>query len=202
MPKIEFLYPPPVGTVFDRNCGTADAPDIQETVRRRPEFQRQWDQEGPAYLRAAIAEVGRPFPYAEMQATMTVCRGTSTMSMPLMINMRQFLSSAKSQPPHDDFVEKVFHELMHHYVSPVMRNSALRKKYANESPVVFAHLHVMALEKFVLEKLRKFEELKFLEQEYLTDPPPSHYKRAWEIMNAEGERAFIQELRDTRDRPR
>ena len=195
IPKIEFLYPPPVGTVFDRNCGTAEAADVQETVRRAAEFQRQWDAEGPAYLRAAVAGIGRPFPYREMQVTMTVCSNTATMSMPLMVNMRQFLSTAKSSPPHDDFVEKVFHELMHHYVSPVMSGSTLRKKYAGESPVVFVHLHVMALEKFVLQKLGKSEELKFLEEEYVTDPPPSNYKRAWEIMNAEGERAFIEELR-------
>jgi len=37
--------------------------------------------------------------------------------------------------------------------------------------------------------------LKYLDQEYRTDPPPSHYKRAWEIVNdIEDYRAFIKEL--------
>jgi len=195
IPKIELLYPAPLGSVFDRNCAAAEAGEIQETIRRNPEFQRKWDEEGPAYLRAAFREVGQPFPYHEMQMAMTVCPATSTMSLPLMINMRQFLSTAKSTPPPDDFAEKIFHELMHHYVHPVMAQSALRKKYSAEAPVVLSHLHVMALEKFVLEKLGKRDELKFLEQEYQGEP---RYKRAWEIMNVEGERAFIEELRDTR----
>src|SRR5690242_17019920 len=107
--------------------------------------------------------------------------------------LRQFLSSSKERPPHDDFTEKIFHELMHHYVHPVMAKSALRKKYASENPVTLAHLHVMALEKFVLLKLGKRDELKSLEDEYRDEP---RYKRAWEIMNAEGESALIQELRD------
>jgi hypothetical protein len=121
------------------------------------------------------------------------------MSRPLFINMRQFLSSSKERPPHDDFTEKMFHELMHHYVHAYTAKSALRKKYASENPVTLAHLHVMALEKFVLEKLGKKDELKFLEDEYAGEP---RYKRAWEIMNAEGERAFIEELRGTPDRAR
>ena len=192
LPKIEFLYPAPFGSIFDRNCAAADASDVRETVRRVPEFQRQWDEEGPAYLRAAFGAIGKPFPYQEMQMTMTVCPGTSTMSVPLMINMRQFLSTAKSQPPNDDFAEKVFHELMHHYVHPVVAQSAVRKKYSSENPVTLAHLHVIALEKLVLTKLGKRDELKFLEEEYQGDP---RYKRAWEIVNAEGEGALIEELR-------
>lgn len=193
LPKIEFLYPAPFGSVFDRNCAAASPDDVKEAIRRNPEFQKLWDNDGPAYLRTAFKEIGKPFPYHEMQMAMTVCPGTSTMSVPLMVNMRQFLSTAKTAPPHDDFAEKVFHELMHHYVHPVMSQSALRRKYSSENPVTLSHLHVMALEKFVLTKLGKSEELKFLEEEYQGEP---RYKRAWEIMNAEGEQTFIKELRD------
>jgi hypothetical protein len=60
---------------------------------------------------------------------------------------------------------------------------------------VLNHLHVMALEKLVLTRLHKAEELKFLESEYRTDPPPSHYKRAWEIVEAEGYEKFVGEMR-------
>jgi len=200
IPKVDFLYPAPLGTIFDRTCpqllNTQINPGwVQETVRRLPEFQAQWDREGPKYLSLILAEIGLKFPYREMQAALTVCP-VSTMSMPLMINVRSFLSTAPSPAPPEFFSEVVFHELMHHYVSPVFASSALRKKYAVEPPVTLYHLHVMALEKFVLMKLGKTVELKHLDYLYRTDPPPSYYKRAWEIVNdIEGYEAFIKELK-------
>ena len=192
LPKIDFLYPPPYGSVFDRACAAANAAEVRETVQRRGEFQKKWDAEGPAYLSAAFNAIGKPFPYQEMQMAMTVCPGTSTMSVPLMINMSMYLSMSKDVVPADDFAEKVFHELMHHYVHPVVATSSLRKKYASEDPVTLAHLHVAAMEKFVLMKLGKTDELTYLASRYQRDP---RYKRAWEIMNAEGMNAFIEELR-------
>jgi hypothetical protein len=200
IPRIYLLYPPPLGTVFDRTCPqllkTEVKPDwVQETVRRVPEFQAQWDKEGADYLSVTFAEIGHRFRYGEMQAVLTVCP-VSTMSMPLMINVRSFLSSAEKPAPAEDFSEKVFHELMHHYVSPVHAVSALEKKYAHEPPVTLYHLHVMALEKLALLKLGKPDELKYLDGLYRTDPPPAFYKRAWEIVNdIEGYEAFIKELK-------
>jgi len=118
------------------------------------------------------------------------------MSMPLMINVRSFLATAQNPAPPEFLSEAVFHELMHHYVSPVFATSALRKKYEKEPSVTLYHLHVMALERFALLKLGKTTELKYLDYLYRTDPAPSYYKRAWEIVNdIEGYEAFIKELK-------
>lgn len=65
IPKIELWHTAPFGSIFDRGCAAADPEQVQETVRRLPEFQRQWDEEGPQYLRTALAEIGKPFPYGE-----------------------------------------------------------------------------------------------------------------------------------------
>jgi len=200
IPKVTFLYPPPYGTVFDRTCpqflNTQIKPEwVQETVRRLPEFQSEWNTEGPKYLSVVFNEIRLKFPYDEMQAVLTVCP-VSTMSMPLMINVRRFLVKAQDPAPAEDFSEVVFHELMHHYVSPLIVTSALRKKYATEPPVTLYHLHVMALEVFALLKLGKFKELDYLNHLYRTDPAPSYYKRAWQIVNdIEGYRAFVNELK-------
>ena len=119
------------------------------------------------------------------------------MSTPLMVNVRQYLPSAAHPSPEADFSEKLFHELMHHYASALTPSSRLKKKYASESQVVINHLHVMALEKFVLLELGESAELKFLEEEYRTDLPPGHYKRAWEIVSdIEGYEAFLAELKE------
>lgn len=205
LPNIRLLYPPPIGSIFDRTCTRLTKTEIksewvEETVRRAPEFQALWDKEGPAYLSATFAEVGMEFPYREMQATLTVCPPVSNMSIPLLINVLPFLSTVQATVQHTvpmgHLSETIFHELMHHYVTPVYSTSELRRKYQKEHPQVLSHLHVMALEKFALLKLGKEEELKFLDQFYRNNPPPAHYKRAWEIVSdIEGHEAFVKELK-------
>lgn len=200
IPKIDLIYPPD-GTIFDRTCsrflkeGDFKPEWIDQAGKLRSTLQLRWENEGPQYLSAVFEETGLSFPYHEMQAVLTVCP-VSNMSTPLMINVRPFLPAAPDPEPAENFTETVFHELMHHYVQPVRATSALRKKYAAESPVVVSHLHVMALEKFVLLRLGKTQELKYLEHFYRTDPALSDYKRAWEIVNhIEGYEAFIKELK-------
>ena len=162
VPIIHVLYQSPNGSIFDRTCPqfakTSVKPEwIQETVLRRSEFQADWDKDGPQYLKAALSEIGLPFPYREMQANLTVCVGT--MSDPLLINVRNYLSDAANPLPRETFPFALYHELMHHYVRPVLASSALIKKYAGESPQTQNHLHVMALEKLALVKLKKDSDL-------------------------------------------
>lgn len=205
LPKIDILYPP-FGTIFDKTCPSfvvkedITAELIKAAGELRPRLEAQWSRHGSRYLSTALREIGAPFPYGELQATLTVC-SVSTMSTPLMINVRQYLPGALQPAPIDDFSEKLFHELMHHYVSRLAADSRLKKKYASESQIVINHLHVMALEKMVLLKLGETSELKFLDGEYRTDPAPSHYKRAWEIVSdIEGYESFIKELEDAAKR--
>jgi hypothetical protein len=200
IPRIHLLYPPQNGTVFDINCAdllkvTVNPAWVQEAVRRAPEFQARWDREAAAYLATTFDEVGLPFPYKEMQAALTVCPGVRSMSTPLVINVRRYLESSETRSPHWLLAETIYHELMHIYVRPVNAVSALRKKYAGEQPVVLNHLHVMALEKFVLTKLGRPEELAQVGLDYVNVLPPA-YKRAWTIMHEiEGHQPFINELK-------
>jgi len=205
IPRIDILYPP-YGTIFDRTCSQflkgeeISSEWIAEAGRLRPTLQQEWQNEGPKYLSVVIEQIGLSFPYQEMQAVLTVCP-VNTMSMPLMINIRSHLSAARDNPPEGDFAEKVFHELMHHYVEAVHDSSVMRKKYANEPAVVINHLHVMALEKLALLRLGKSDEMKYLDQLYRTDPSPSYYKRAWEIVNdIEGYEIFVNELKTAPNR--
>src|SRR5690242_2153672 len=96
LPVIDILYPAPTGSIFDSTCGallktTVKPETIQEAVRRAPELQAVWDREAPRYLSTTFAEIGLPFPYREMQATLTVCPGVNTMSSPLFFNVEKFL---------------------------------------------------------------------------------------------------------------
>jgi hypothetical protein len=200
VPAIDLIYPAPNGTIFDVNCRallktTISEAAVEETVRRRPQLQTLWDREGPAYLSTTFSEIGLPFPYKEMQATLTVCSAVPSMSAPLFVNVVSFLPSAVTRYPDSNFVETLYHELMHTYVRRVNATSELRKKYKAEPPLVLNHLHVMALEKMVLLKLGKTEELKVVISDYQSVLPPA-YKRAWEIVDKiEGHQPFVAELK-------
>jgi hypothetical protein len=199
IPKVKLVYQQG-GTVFDRNCATfLNKPIkqewVEETANRLNEFQSLWDEDGPQFLKTAFEAIGQPFPYREMQATLTVCT-ISSMSSPLLLNVRDFLKTSEKQLPLWYLSEIVFHELMHTYTRRVYNTSLLRKKYATEQAVVLNHLHVMALEKLVLQTLGRNENLQWLDLvAYTTENPPS-YQRAWEIVNKiEGYEVFIKELK-------
>ena len=198
-PRIRLLYT----TILDRECANLTKTDIdgawvQEGIRRTPEFQALWDTNGRIYLEAALSEAGLPFPYLEMQVYLTVCPVINGMSAPLLVNLRPFLQSTLALPgkrwPMWFLAELIFHELLHHYVSPVQEKSVLRQKYSSETVVTRNHLHVMALEKTVFLKIGLSDELKFIGEDYRTNAGPA-YKRAWEIVNEiEGERPFLKEI--------
>ena len=198
VPRIFLVYPKN-GTPFDRECGTylqkpVEKSAIDETANRLGEFQALWDREGALFMKTALQEVGVPFPYQEMQATLTVC-DLSSVSSPLIINVKNFLSLSEKQQPLWAFPEIVFHEVMHTYVRNVYDISILRKKYASEPPVILNHLHEMALEKLILLKLNRTDLLHWVDNRYRNLFPPV-YKRAWEIVNdIEGYEAFIKELK-------
>jgi hypothetical protein len=203
-PKVYLLYPPPDGSVFDRNCTQTlkEAPVIDpkwvdEAVRRVPEFQERWDREGPALMAAVLDEIGVPFPYAEMQAAITVCP-VASMSLPLMVNVRPYLVSSARRRPDWMWSFTVFHELMHTYTRAANTSSPLRARYSSELPVTLNHLHVLALERFVLTKMGKADELKWLDNDYRTTTQTA-YKRAWEIVSdIEGVERVLAELRAPR----
>jgi hypothetical protein len=200
-PAVDVLYLPG-GSLLDRLCTSdfkvaVDDKNIQAAAQMRPEFQRRWDTDGPAYVVAAMAEVGLDFPYREVQATLTVCLPAST-SVPLVIDVKPFLPTATKPAPDWEFAEVLFHELMHTYVSRVYGESALMKKYQNESATTRFHLHVMAVERVTMLKLNRPEQLAVIDHDYRTGPDPQ-YRRAWEIdSDIEGYQPFISELKALR----
>jgi hypothetical protein len=201
LPRVEILYPPG-GSLLDRLCKTdfnrtIDEAVLKDAVQQRADFQRRWDAEGPSYLQAALNEIGVTFPYHEMQATLTVCLPAST-SIPLVIDVTPFLANTVKQTPSWEFSEILFHELMHSYVSPVFAASALMKKYQNEAATTKYHLHVMAIEKMVLLKLQRPDQLAIIDHNYRNGSDLA-YRRAWEIVNdVEGPQPFLAELKALR----
>jgi len=215
LPTIDLVCRAPRGTIFDVNCSQMfkipiNAEAVKAAVQRAPELQQLLNREIGPYLSATYAEVGMPYPYREVQATLTVCPGVNSMSAPLFLNVSQFLPTADPRVDDRYFVENVYHELMHSYVKPASQRLQVARaqtrgsrraegsslKYADEDPIVLSHLHVMALEKFVLLKMGRAEELKHVAAGYRASKTPA-YKRAWEIVDqVEDYQAFVKELKD------
>jgi hypothetical protein len=92
-------------------------------------------------------------------------------------------------------VATVFHESLHWYVHRLVpRPSRLLAKYAGEDLLVRNHLHLLALLKHVYVKLGRTRELALV-VEADQRLPRAAYKRAWEIVNAEGDGPFVSELK-------
>lgn len=192
-PKVDFIYPGPHGTIFDRVCKEwlhrdTNPADVEELLARKAEFEAAWERTGREYMRLALEAAGRPYPYSEIQATLSVCAPDS-MAFPLIIRMNDFLASNTDYYVHD-FALLAFHELMHHYAQAIEHRSPIFAKYADVPFSIRAHIHVVAFERYVLEKTGRTEQLAKLRDYYAARETPT-YIRAWEIVDKEGVAAVV-----------
>lgn len=95
----------------------------------------------------------------------------------------------------DEFTTTLFHELLHVWIDEnVSQESPLIKKYSSEDVVVYAHIHMMALQKMVYLNLNRLDLLEMIDDGYRHFAPLS-YQRAWEIVNdIEGYEIVLQDI--------
>jgi hypothetical protein len=175
-----------------------------EMFQRLPWFQQQWSGFAPQALGAMIKETGVPFQRREYSVALYLCPTTTSMGTPLQINVLYHLQSPlKDIPnlkqPHPPylFLAMVFHELGHKYVEQVQpppRSKLIQTKYRKEENMTKVHLHLFALQKRVWLKMGWGEQLPFIQKRDAFFG--AAYKRAWQIVDSDGEEPFIQELRN------
>ena len=178
----------------------------KEAEQRLPEFQRAWAKHGPLWLDETANLVGHPFEFNEALGTLMVCQdhpwGTS---YPLTINLEWFLSAYegkyRNHPRWEDlFAERVYHEVLHRYIRDLLgpgegglfRETPLMRKYANEPLMTRTHLHVMAIERLLFQKLGKADLLPVLRADHQHAPA---YARAYEIVDEVGADPILADLR-------
>lgn len=95
----------------------------------------------------------------------------------------------------DEFTTTLFHELLHVWIDEnVNQESSLVKKYSTEDVVVYAHIHLMALQKMVYLNLNRPDLLEMIDDGYRNYAPLS-YQRAWEIVNdIEGYEVVLEDI--------
>ncbi len=135
----------------------------------------------------------------ELTATLSVCPNSWNYSDPLVLRTLNFLKSFMGQRPtwpDFAFADLVFHELLHTWlVENFIFNGPLLSKYKSEPPIVRAHLHLMAIQKFVYLELGRKDLSSWISWKY--SGMSKDYARAWQIVDQiEGYAPFIQELKE------
>ncbi len=166
-------------------------------------FRDLWRKGGPALLAAVPGVTGVPFRFREAYATLILCPGFGPMSVPLMVNMRMYLSftGKDKTAPMIDFENTLFHEILHRYVGDWLatmpdRTTALMSKYKTEPGPVLNHLHLYGIERQVYRKLGREKDLEIsIEAEQIGWNNSVVLKRAREIVAEEGAESFVREMK-------
>lgn len=126
---------------------------VAEITDRLPEFQAAWQTEGPRLLHSVTDEFGLSFVEADIKAFL-LCGSLHSQSHPLLVNVKYYLTSLTATPaPLSEFVETVFHELLHILLQDrlVTWPTPVVQEFEKEDFEVIAHLHLMGLQKFAHE---------------------------------------------------
>jgi hypothetical protein len=196
-PQLFFRY----SWLFDSECAEWSKREVkpewaQEARELTPHFTEVWNSEASGLFGAVFAEFRKGFSRTEYTATLSVCSSAS-FSDPLVLNVTRFLKSFQGERPvRPDYVfaDLVFHELLHTWMMENLdwRNSLLLMKYKDELQVIKNHLHLMAMQRFIYQKLGRTDLSGWLAESY---PRMGPYARAWEIVDKiEGHEPFISEI--------
>ena len=193
---------------------------VAELDARLPEFQAAWAKDGPRLMAETTRLTGRPYGFAETEATLHGCPDISSMSAPLLINAvrftRAWLVSPNPPPPPAglgatrvpegpravrpmaEFVHDLWHEVTHRYVHDIIaglpgHTTPLLRKYAQESQVTRSHLHLLALDKLMSKRLGMADAFEGQAAMFRSRGMQA-YVRAFEIIEAEGAEKFVAEL--------
>ena len=200
-PSITFEY----NELLDQACADVGKESltsgaVEELGKLLPELERQWRDEGPAWLTTASEVVGRPFAFREAKAALITC-GMRSLSDPLIINMRPYLSATTGAKPAalTVFVDTLFHELLHRYVWDLLRPDVnvipLYEKYVKEPTVVLNHLHLFAIQDAAYRRRGRGADLERVKAFEAGLRRAKLFARAREIVQAEGVERFLAELR-------
>lgn len=201
-PKVIFEY----ADLYDRFCAdvmkkTVEREAVEELETRIGEFRAEWEKQAPTLLKMTVRLTGAPFDYAETKAALSLCNPGS-LSFPLIINARPYLKSINggdAVQPLDKFVATVFHENLHRYVNDRKarlpdKTTPLLEKYKNEPAPVRNHIHLFAVYDEVYRRLGRQKDLEQIMTFEKTSNSAAVFKRAREIIAAEGTANVICEI--------
>jgi len=169
---------------------------LKEVRSRIGEFQNQWDSVAPQLFNILVSKFKHEFKRKEYSVALSICPDSPSMPKPLVLNISRYLKSYMSpkQPKEMvQFIDVVFHELLHLWLfENFNQESIIKKKYKNHGESVINHIHLFAIESFVLEKAG-FSEVWKNTKEFINKKGGPHLK-ALTIMEKEGRDKVLQEI--------
>ena len=191
-PKVTLKY----GETFDWVCSNKTGYEVKpewvsELSSRFHEFQTEWNSNGQILLEKSAEIVGKSFQQNDFIVNLTLCNFPS-MSSPLLINTRYALKSFTKKPiaVHVS-ISIIHHEILHVYLeNQIPTDSRLLSKYSGEHPRIKSHIHLQKATYLYLGWTDKLKEV--IAKDYSL--PGGYYKKAWEIVDTEGHKVFVEEL--------
>lgn len=204
VPDLAFAY----GRIYDESCADGFGlakPDLAsarlnptwatEIKERLPDFQSMWKRDGAPLAQELVRFFGKGFARKELVVTLSACRATPSMGTPLILNVTHFLKTymvARPTQGSAEFAVLLFHELLHVWLTEHLpATTPLLTKYAAESLPTRNHLHLVAIQRYLMRKLKRQDMLDFMKSDYVK--MGGGHKRAWDIVEQE-EDNFIREL--------
>lgn len=166
---------------------------VSEISERLPEFQRYWDTLGLQLLAPIVGKFGLNFEEQDIKGFL-LCGKLHSQSHPLIVNVKYYLASVQKEPHSmEEFVEVVFHELLHILLQDRLSSwpTPSIEKYQNEDFEVQSHLHLMSLQKFAHAELGR--DTSPLKEWYGRIGP--NYSHAWNLISEQSnQKRFLDEI--------
>ncbi len=210
-PKL-FLQP---AYIFDMECSQKTGFKIEqesqvEFFEKMGLFQNEWDKYAKALIMESEKAAGKKFERKEFSVALTLCAWTPMGDPALIVSVRPYLGKSRTdkntQLPlnMNAFVAMLHHELLHSLVANVVsekffKTSDLLEKYKNEPSNVLVHLHLLAIQMTVNDKLGVRANTDATEGLY--SYIGGDYQRAWNIVKTEGSEKFLLELQAFNSNP-
>jgi hypothetical protein len=152
---------------------------IKETV---PDLIANWEEDGTEMVKTLVELVKRPFPNHEYEVGLMTCPAMTSMSAPLLVNIRSVVPYFTNNQPYPPFAftTYAFHELLHRFISHMDLDGPIFGAFKSEYPIVRNHIPVFFLQKLVLEKLDwtiRLEKLEIRDRQM-----GQGYSRAWDLV--------------------
>ncbi len=169
-----------------------------EGEKRIPELESAWNEGGKYLIRVTQNLIGKVFGFEKKSVNLFYCPQWPAWNFPLMIPLSPYLKTASGdlQLPDEDFVDQVFHQLLHPYILKLLPWNQLppmTERYINEPFTTLFHIHLYAIQKQVYTELNQPEMWQRVLKKNLEYG--AGYKRAIQIVEEDGTQPFIQELK-------
>lgn len=170
-----------------------------ELDARLPQLQKAWDANGPPLIQKTVEMTGMQMSHSVYDLPVFLCPVLPSWGFPIAMAGNNYLPSVDPslQWSELEWVNAVFHELLHYYVVEALHWNywtPMLTKYKDEATYTKFHLHLYALQKEAYTRLGRQAEWVTTVQRAKSSFAPE-YSRAIDIVEKEGTASFLVELR-------